>query len=474
MTSTQSKQGSGESPSVMKVYELAKELGVDSISLLDKLSGLNIKVKHHMSELGSEEIRIARSSLGKKETAPAKKAAAKTVTKKAATKTAASATTTTAAAPKTTTTRKKAAAAAEPKAEVAEPVEAKKDTSASTVIRRRTKSDGETETTSTGKPLRTPVVESPAEEAAQYADAAHEIEQEPFADEAHEEASMEMSSGEAVANASMTQEEMLSPEAAPGVKTRAPIIVPQRPVAPRRSILKIVEVVAPPQRPMVKAAPSPVQPKGAAGAGVGAGTAQPDGFRIIKMNKESLDAMVEEEAKKKRGGGRENDIRPEDVRFADYRKKEMVFLPRKKKIPLGKEVKKTAKTVAKASKRIVEMQENISIHNFADQLGVKGVEVVRKLMAMGQMVTINSAIDFDTATSTKFAMSHSKKTPRSAQSLTKKNRWLPGLQSSPSWVTLTMVRLHFSMRFVKPMSPPKNMAESRSTLVPTPSAKMAA
>src|SRR6185312_2380595 len=50
---------------MVKVYELAKELGIDSISLLDKLKSLNIKVKNHMSELRTEEVQIARTSLRK-------------------------------------------------------------------------------------------------------------------------------------------------------------------------------------------------------------------------------------------------------------------------------------------------------------------------------------------------------------------------------------------------------------------------
>src|SRR6476620_9758908 len=50
---------------MVKVYELAKELGIDSISLLDKLKSLNIKVKNHMSELRNDEVQIARTSLRK-------------------------------------------------------------------------------------------------------------------------------------------------------------------------------------------------------------------------------------------------------------------------------------------------------------------------------------------------------------------------------------------------------------------------
>ena len=83
--------------------------------------------------------------------------------------------------------------------------------------------------------------------------------------------------------------------------------------------------------------------------------------------------MAEEEAAKKRGGGREAEIRPEDVRFADYRKKEMVFLPKKKRLPLGKAYQKTQITEAKAQKRIIEMQETITVQDFANQLSVKAI-----------------------------------------------------------------------------------------------------
>ena len=126
-----------------------------------------------------------------------------------------------------------------------------------------------------------------------------------------------------------------------------------------------------------------------------------DGFRIIRMTKENLDQMAEEEAAKNRGGGggsgREAEIRPEDVRFADYRKKEMVFLPKKKRIPVGKEVKRTQITQMAAHKRVVEMEATITVADLANQLGVKGIDVVRKLMGMGVMANINQTLDFDTA-----------------------------------------------------------------------------
>ena len=60
----------------VKVYELAKELGMDSLSLLDKLGGLGIKVKNHMSELSDSDVEAAKAGLAAK-TAPAAKAAGK-------------------------------------------------------------------------------------------------------------------------------------------------------------------------------------------------------------------------------------------------------------------------------------------------------------------------------------------------------------------------------------------------------------
>jgi translation initiation factor IF-2 len=44
------------------------------------------------------------------------------------------------------------------------------------------------------------------------------------------------------------------------------------------------------------------------------------------------------------------------------------------------------------------MQATISIQDFAGQMDVKAIEVVRKLMGMGQMTNVNGSIDFDTAT----------------------------------------------------------------------------
>lgn len=370
----------------VKVYELAKELGIDSISLLDKLKGLNISVKNHMSDLGASDLQLARSSLRKAPSPDSARAAKKTVTK----------------------VKKKAAESQiAPASATAEPLASEKKT-ASPIIRRRTKSDGVTETVTHGLP---PAIASPATPEPEAEIRAPEMMEpeiselqasEPLIHEAptsppstiaaHTDSvsSPASVSGEAQSQASV------APTISPQVTTKAPIAPFARPVAPRRSILKIVEPKAPPARPVIKpAAPVPTTAKPAAVRG-GTATQDKDGFRIIKMTKENLDQMVEEEAAKKRGA-KETDLNPEDVRFADYRKKEMVFLPKKKKIPVGKEIRKTQITVAKSQKRVVEMQEAITVQDLANQLHIKASDLIRKLMGMGQMVALNQPLDIDTA-----------------------------------------------------------------------------
>ncbi len=386
-----------------KVYELAKELGLDSLTLLDKLRDLNIKVKNHMSELSEAEVLAAKEGLSPKRAATEVKPKAIKARRKTADEAtpAAPAEAPKAAAAKPAikaTTRKVAA----PPAPAPEETPAPKAAAGAAIIRRRLKADGEVEIAASGVTLRgmTPV-EMPEAEQEQLTEE-YQAEVAQAEEGAIEAPAAEAETAEAAPVAGTEPAAAAtSPEAPAPVVKKAPIVLTPRPVAPRRSILTIVEAKAPPPKPMIKPpAPTttPAKPGVAGRPGTAPATGK-DGFRIIHMTKEGLDKMAEEEAVKKRGGGgREPGIRPEDVRFADYRKKEMVFLPKKKRIPVGKQVRQTQITQAAAHKRVVEMQDTISVQDFAAQMGVKGVDVIRKLMGMGQMATINQAIDFDTAT----------------------------------------------------------------------------
>ncbi|RMG40226.1 MAG: translation initiation factor IF-2 [Candidatus Dadabacteria bacterium] len=54
-------------------------------------------------------------------------------------------------------------------------------------------------------------------------------------------------------------------------------------------------------------------------------------------------------------------------------------------------------TTPKASKRIVRMDEAITVGDLARQMSLKASEVIQKLIELGVMATINQVIDFDTA-----------------------------------------------------------------------------
>ncbi|OGQ00399.1 MAG: hypothetical protein A2026_13735 [Deltaproteobacteria bacterium RBG_19FT_COMBO_46_12] len=72
------------------------------------------------------------------------------------------------------------------------------------------------------------------------------------------------------------------------------------------------------------------------------------------------------------------------------------FRPMKKKVVL-KTPKKTEVTVPKPIKRIIRIEEMIAVGDLAKRMGVKGGELIKKLMEMGVLVNINQLIDTDVA-----------------------------------------------------------------------------
>src|SRR5262249_34684057 len=71
--------------------------------------------------------------------------------------------------------------------------------------------------------------------------------------------------------------------------------------------------------------------------------------------------------------------------------------PMKKKAQPGKELKKPEITTPRASKRVIRISEMIAVGDLARQMGVKVSEVLKKLIDMGMMATINQMLDHDTA-----------------------------------------------------------------------------
>ncbi|MBV8054645.1 MAG: translation initiation factor IF-2, partial [Deltaproteobacteria bacterium] len=72
-------------------------------------------------------------------------------------------------------------------------------------------------------------------------------------------------------------------------------------------------------------------------------------------------------------------------------------VPKKRRALPGKEQRKTEITTPKASKRIVRITEGVTVGDLARNMGVKAAEIIKKLMDLGVMSTLNQVLDVDTA-----------------------------------------------------------------------------
>lgn len=111
--------------------------------------------------------------------------------------------------------------------------------------------------------------------------------------------------------------------------------------------------------------------EGTSGAGTGASGKKRGKKRKVIRSAESLDVQ-EREAHVTRG-------------------------TKRKRVLPGKEQRQTEITVPKASKRVVRISEVITVGDLAHSLGIKVGEVIKKLMGLGVMATINQVLDHDTA-----------------------------------------------------------------------------
>ncbi len=97
----------------------------------------------------------------------------------------------------------------------------------------------------------------------------------------------------------------------------------------------------------------------------------------------------------------DEDYDEDDPLMDDRLVSKLVYTPsaafKKKALKRRTDLKKTNITVSKAQYRIIKMAETISVATLAKDLKVKASEIIKKLMAQGVMVSVNESIDFDTA-----------------------------------------------------------------------------
>jgi len=95
--------------------------------------------------------------------------------------------------------------------------------------------------------------------------------------------------------------------------------------------------------------------------------------------------------------GGESGRMPTKQELIDLARGRAVIPTRARKRKPTKKGAKTLITTPKESKRVIKVEEAISVSDLSQRLGVKATELIRKLMKMGVMANINQMLDIDTA-----------------------------------------------------------------------------
>src|SRR5437773_2312142 len=152
------------------------------------------------------------------------------------------------------------------------------------------------------------------------------------------------------------------------------------------------------RRVRVEPAPPPIVRRPAPGAPAITPTPGVEVQRPPRDLDKEKTAAGEEAKPAKPGRHKKRVVKKQDV--LEFREKELRSgrIPRKKRALPGKEQRKTEITVPRASKRVIKISEVISVGDLALEMGVTAGEVIKKLMGLGMMATINQVLDADTAT----------------------------------------------------------------------------
>lgn len=399
-----------------KVFEFAKEVGMTPLALMDKIREWQVPVKSHMAELDPDTLSLIKRKLSgddKPAEEPKKKATTRRVVKKA-----------------------------EPKAKEVEPAAEAAPKTKGTVVRRKgalaantpaseAKEDGtEDESYESESDVESSTQE--VAEAAAATETVEAVEPEPVAAPA------------AVAAAPAAPVEPVAPVEAPAPtpapveeKPESRVAAPARkkevvvgtsgissnttPAQPRRNIVGRMDLsrVQPPPRTGGPGgghggAPRPGGGFGAAnrpatGRGLRAGFVAasvpdipvPDAGGDDRRKGGAFDKRRRTDGPPGAGGpaaanAREKEEPVTTFNAVEFRKRELVFQPKKKKTMLGREAMRTQITQPKASKRVLKVNNTMKVGDAAMEMGLKASQIIRALMSNGVMANVNTELDFDT------------------------------------------------------------------------------
>ncbi|MFP7754594.1 translation initiation factor IF-2 [Thermodesulfobacteriota bacterium B35] len=371
----------------VRIYELAKEAGVKSKELADKLIAMGYPIKSHSSTVDDDmaaDIRrkVLRQAVTEMTSKPVDVKKRTTVVRRR---------------PATVVRRRSKAQ----KEEAARQEEARAADAAETEAREQTEAVA-------GEAAAPETVAGSRETEAAGTAAAGEEQVEPREGGPSEEMAAEETvgtaaepadeTGEAAAPAEEREAKTEEPEAGAEAEAKSP-----EPARRPRGLAKVVgrvEIVVPekksrpPRRPARTGRPQPVGagPVPPAEPGRAGGKSRKKGKRVVAIGNGEGD-HARRFGKAGRKGRRRIDFTHGDVEFMRPRK------GRKKRDAARKE-KARQQVVAetKAIKKRIKVVETISVGDLARRMGVKASEVIAKLMGLGVMATLNQALDVDTAT----------------------------------------------------------------------------
>ena len=342
--------------SKLRVYELAKELDIPNKDLVERINDLGIQIKGHMSSLGEEEAQLVRDTVaGRSQQLIVEKRVRRGVIRR----------------------RRKIVKAEPPpeavevgvEAEAVPPVEAQIEEA---VLADPAEGKPEEATIATEEPL--PEAEKVEPE---KVEPEAEIPEEAEPKKKVEEKKKKVKKPRRRAKKEAAAKIIKLPERAPDIG-----------LEPEKKETKAEELPEPVQVPSEVAPPAPKpEPE----------PERKPGKPKKKKGKRAQPEEYEDRPVKKRLPSRRKEVITGDELYARRPMPGRPMRGRRAARPVAKDIKKTEITVPKAVKRRLKLDEAITVANLAKRMGVKAGEVIRKLMELGLMATLNQAIDFETA-----------------------------------------------------------------------------
>jgi len=322
----------------IRIYELAKQLNMTNRVLLEKLKEMNVAVKSHMSGIDKEAVESIKETLFQKKTEEVVEKRIK-----------------------------------------------------GTVIRRRRKVVPKEPEAEAIAPVTRPEEELPAE---------------PDEEHAPEVQPEEPVAGVEPPEQPPSEPVEIEPKAeAKGAKPAKKAKVKKKPKGKKEQPAKIIKMPevkpvkeATPEKHRVEPAPTkPKQPKHLKLVAKEEKPAPPAKGKLRKKDRKRTAAEEEKPFSKKKTGFRKKEI----LDRADLYDDKAMSARKGRRHRRGKVAIKGEKpliTTPKAIKRRIKVDEAIMVSELAKRMGVKAGEVIKQLMVLGVMVTLNQAIDFETAT----------------------------------------------------------------------------